>query len=128
MHPICAFHDTLKIVDVRLLQHKLGIYMSRVGGLWPLEAGHTGRLGAASIMLGDGENGMSVSSLDRSTTIGVVWRLTWGPILIAVAVVGLSLWLFWDGLWILGAWWTSDPEYSYCVRSEEHTSELQSHL
>ena len=56
-----------------------------------------------------------MSSVDRGATIGFVWRLSWGPILIASAVVGLSLWLFWDGLSILGEWWTSDPEYSYCV-------------
>jgi exosortase D (VPLPA-CTERM-specific) len=58
---------------------------------------------------------MSVNSFDRSATIGFVWRLSWGPILIAAAVVSLSLWLFWDGLWLLGAWWTTDPEYSYCI-------------
>jgi exosortase D (VPLPA-CTERM-specific) len=58
---------------------------------------------------------MSVNSLDRSAPIGFVWRLSWGPILVAIAVAGLSLWLFWDGLWLLGAWWTTNPEYSYCV-------------
>jgi len=89
--------------------------MSRLGRHWLLDPGPTGRLRAAYTLLGVGEKEMSVSSVDRGATIGFVWRLSWGPILIASAVVGLSLWLFWDGLSILGEWWTSDPEYSYCV-------------
>jgi exosortase D (VPLPA-CTERM-specific) len=58
---------------------------------------------------------MAVNSLDRGATSGFVWRLSWGPILFAAAVVGLSLWLFWDGLWFLGISWTTSPEYSYCI-------------
>jgi exosortase D (VPLPA-CTERM-specific) len=58
---------------------------------------------------------MSLNSVDRSATAGFVWRLTWGPILIATAVGVLSLWLFWDGLWLMGAWWISNPEYSHCI-------------
>ena len=58
---------------------------------------------------------MAVNSFDRSAATGFVWRLAWGPILVAAAVVGLSLWLFWDGLWFLGAIWITSPEYSYCV-------------
>ncbi len=58
---------------------------------------------------------MSVNSLDSRAATSFVWRLSWGPILTAFVVAGLSLWLFWDGLWFLGDWWTSSPEYSYCV-------------
>jgi exosortase D (VPLPA-CTERM-specific) len=58
---------------------------------------------------------MSLNSVDRGATAGFVWRLTWGPILIAAAVGALSLWLFWDGLWLMGAWWISNPEYSHCI-------------
>jgi exosortase D (VPLPA-CTERM-specific) len=57
---------------------------------------------------------MSVNMLDTGTA-NFVWRLSWGPILVAAAVAGLSLWLFWDGLWVMGEGWTSSPEYSYCV-------------
>jgi exosortase D (VPLPA-CTERM-specific) len=57
---------------------------------------------------------MSVDTFDRTAT-DFVWRLAWGPILIAVAAVGVSLWLFWDGLWFLGTIWTTNPEYSYCI-------------
>jgi exosortase D (VPLPA-CTERM-specific) len=58
---------------------------------------------------------MSVNSIDRSATAGSVWRLAWGPVLVAAAVVAASVWLFWDGLWLLGNWWTTSPEYSHCV-------------
>lgn len=58
---------------------------------------------------------MSVNSFDRAATAGFVWRLTWGPILIAAAVGALSLWLFWDGLWIMGSGWVTSPEYGYCI-------------
>src|SRR5271157_3374062 len=58
---------------------------------------------------------MSVNSIDRGAATGIVWRLSWGPVLIAAAVAALSLWLFWDGLWFLGAIWITSPEYSYCV-------------
>jgi EpsI family protein len=58
---------------------------------------------------------MSSNSIDRGGVGGFVWRLSLGPILIAAAVAGLSLWLFWDGLWFLGSIWTTSPEYSYCI-------------
>jgi exosortase D (VPLPA-CTERM-specific) len=58
---------------------------------------------------------MSSNSIDRGAVGGFVWRLSWGPILIAAAVAALSLWLFWDGLWFLGSIWTTSPEYSYCI-------------
>lgn len=57
---------------------------------------------------------MSVNTIDRSST-GFVWRLSWGPILLAAAVAGLSIWLFWDGLSFLAVAWIGSPEYSYCV-------------
>lgn len=57
---------------------------------------------------------MSVNMFDRTAT-GLVWRLAWGPILMAAAMVAVSLWLFWDGLWFLGTIWTTSPEYSYCI-------------
>jgi hypothetical protein len=40
---------------------------------------------------------MSVNLVDRTTASGCVWRLSWGPILIAAAVASLSLW--WYRLW-----------------------------
>jgi hypothetical protein len=58
---------------------------------------------------------MSVNVLDRARRTDFVWRLSGGPILLATVIVGLSLWLFWDGLWLLGAGWASSPEYSHCV-------------
>jgi exosortase D (VPLPA-CTERM-specific) len=33
----------------------------------------------------------------------------------AAGVGALSLWLFWDGIWLMGAWWISNPEYSHCL-------------
>jgi exosortase D (VPLPA-CTERM-specific) len=56
---------------------------------------------------------MSVNSFDGSATAGFVWRLSWWPILLAAAVGVLSLWLFWDGLEIMGGAWLNSPEYSY---------------
>jgi exosortase D (VPLPA-CTERM-specific) len=58
---------------------------------------------------------MSASSFDPRATTGFVWRLSLGPLLIAAAVTGLSLWLFWDGLWFLGTSWIGSPEYSHCM-------------
>jgi exosortase D (VPLPA-CTERM-specific) len=58
---------------------------------------------------------MSVNSIDRAATAAPVWRLSWGPVLLAVAVGILSLWLFWDGLWIMWDWWLTNPEYSHCL-------------
>jgi exosortase D (VPLPA-CTERM-specific) len=46
---------------------------------------------------------------------GFVWRLTWGPVSLAAAVGALSLWLFWDGLVVMGGSWLNDPEYSHCL-------------
>jgi exosortase D (VPLPA-CTERM-specific) len=31
------------------------------------------------------------------------------------AVIGLSIWLFWDGLLVMGMGWVDTPEYSYCL-------------
>jgi exosortase D (VPLPA-CTERM-specific) len=58
---------------------------------------------------------MSLNSLDRGVAAGFVWRLSWGPILIAATVGLLSLWLFWDGLWLMAWWWIGNPEYSHCI-------------
>jgi hypothetical protein len=58
---------------------------------------------------------MSVNVMDRTDTARFVWRLSRGPILIAAVVAALSLWLFWDGLAVLGAGWLNSPEYSYCI-------------
>ena len=64
---------------------------------------------------GVGENNVSVNLFDRPADTGFVWRLSLGPILIAAAAAGLTLWLFWDGIWLLGETWTTSPEYSYCL-------------
>src|ERR1700691_1543645 len=45
----------------------------------------------------------------------VIWRLTWGPILLAAAAAILSLWLFWDGISLMWAVCLNNPEYSHCV-------------
>jgi exosortase D (VPLPA-CTERM-specific) len=58
---------------------------------------------------------MSVNSFDPGATSGFVWRLSLIPVLIAAAVVALSIWLFWDGLEIMGSGWIFTPEYSYCI-------------
>jgi exosortase D (VPLPA-CTERM-specific) len=58
---------------------------------------------------------MSSNSIDGSVAAGFVWRLTRGPILIAAAIGVLTLWLFWDGLSLMWAWWLGSPEYSHCV-------------
>jgi len=58
---------------------------------------------------------MSVNSFDRSATGNYVWRMSWWWILLATAVGALSLWLFWDGLEIIGGGWLNSPEYSYGV-------------
>jgi exosortase D (VPLPA-CTERM-specific) len=57
---------------------------------------------------------MSSNSIDRGAAAGLVWRLSWGPIVVAAAVGALSLWLFWDGISIMGSGWITSPEYSYC--------------
>jgi exosortase D (VPLPA-CTERM-specific) len=58
---------------------------------------------------------MTSNSIDTSIATGFVWRLSWAQILVSGVFVALSLWLFWDGLWLLGAWWTTNPEYSHCI-------------
>jgi exosortase D (VPLPA-CTERM-specific) len=58
---------------------------------------------------------MSLNSVDRGAAVVPVWRLSWGPIVIALSVGVASLWLFWDGLSIMGRWWVGDPEYSHCI-------------
>ena len=54
-------------------------------------------------------------SVDQGAAPGFVWRLTQGPILLAAAAAILSLWLFWDGIAVMGEWWLTNPEYSHCV-------------
>ena len=58
---------------------------------------------------------MSVESLNGDVSGGYVWRFSVGPVLIAIAVGALSLWLFWDGLEVMGSGWLNSPEYSYCL-------------
>jgi exosortase D (VPLPA-CTERM-specific) len=58
---------------------------------------------------------MASNVIDRDAAAGFVWRLTWGEIVFAGAVAGVSLWLFWDGLSFLTNSWIGSPEYSYCV-------------
>jgi exosortase D (VPLPA-CTERM-specific) len=99
------------------LQHKLGIYRRLV---WAHSAARRdgnspdARTTARSL-LSLGENNMSSNSYDGGAAAGFVWRLTWGPILAAATVGALSLWLFWDGIWLMGAWWITVPEYSHCL-------------
>jgi exosortase D (VPLPA-CTERM-specific) len=57
---------------------------------------------------------MSVQSLDRGATGAIVWRLSWGLALVALAIGVLSVWPFWDGLSVLWGYWTDVPEYSHC--------------
>jgi exosortase D (VPLPA-CTERM-specific) len=56
---------------------------------------------------------MVVQSIDPKASAIPVWRLSWGLILIAVAVGLLSLWPFWDGLIRMWGWWIEAPEYSH---------------
>src|SRR5579863_10096274 len=56
---------------------------------------------------------MSVESIDPITTKPAVWRLSWGPAIIALGVGLLSLWPFWDGLSIMWGSWIDSPEYSH---------------
>jgi exosortase D (VPLPA-CTERM-specific) len=60
------------------------------------------------------KNRMS-DSVAQGAAPGFVWRLSWGPILLAAAAGILSLWLFWDGISVMGEWWVTNPEYSHCV-------------
>jgi exosortase D (VPLPA-CTERM-specific) len=56
---------------------------------------------------------MSVESIDHTATATPVWRLSWGLVIVAVAVGLLSLWPFWDGLTRMWGWWTESEEYSH---------------
>jgi len=56
---------------------------------------------------------MSVESIDYTATAMPVWRLSWGLVIVAVAVGLLSLWPFWDGLTRMWGWWIDSPEYSH---------------
>lgn len=56
---------------------------------------------------------MSAQSIDRSPAPDPVWRLSWGPIIAALAVGLMSLWPFWDGLKIMWGSWIDSPEYSH---------------
>ena len=56
---------------------------------------------------------MSVQSIDPKDTAAPVWRLSWGLVLVAVAIGLLSLWPFWDGLVRMWGWWIDAPEYSH---------------
>jgi exosortase D (VPLPA-CTERM-specific) len=58
---------------------------------------------------------MSSNMLDRGPASGFVWRLSWWPIVSALIVGALSLWLFWDGLVYMWGGWLDSPEYSYCL-------------
>jgi exosortase D (VPLPA-CTERM-specific) len=62
-----------------------------------------------------GDNVMPLNSVEHSATVVPMWRLSWGPILIAGSTGLVSLWLFWDGLSDMGRWWIGDPEYSHCI-------------
>jgi len=56
---------------------------------------------------------MSVESIDYTATATPVWRLSWGLVIVALAVGLLSLWPFWDGLTEMWGWWIDSPEYSH---------------
>ncbi len=56
---------------------------------------------------------MSMQSIDPMISTPAVWRLSWGPVIAAVAIGILSLWPFWDGLAIMWGSWIDSPEYSH---------------
>jgi exosortase D (VPLPA-CTERM-specific) len=56
---------------------------------------------------------MSVESLPAFNDRATIWRLPWTSIAAAVLAVGISLWLFWDGLVRMWGWWMEEPEYSH---------------
>jgi exosortase D (VPLPA-CTERM-specific) len=58
---------------------------------------------------------MSVNSLDPGATSRFVWRLSRSFLLVLAVVGALSLWLFWDGLSVMGDVWIGSPEYSYAL-------------
>ena len=56
---------------------------------------------------------MAVESIQSFGIGATVWRLRWSSIVAGVAAVGVSLWLFWDGLSRMWGWWLDAPEYSH---------------
>ena len=56
---------------------------------------------------------MSVESIPPLRLSGTVWRFPWSTITVAALAVGVSLWLFWDGLSRMWGWWLDAPEYSH---------------
>ena len=59
---------------------------------------------------------MSVEALPPTpANPGIVWRLSSPIVLVAGAALGLSIYLFWDGLSRMWGWWFELPEYSHAV-------------
>lgn len=56
---------------------------------------------------------MSVQSIDPMASTPPVWRLSWGPVIVALAIGLVSLWPFWDGLRMMWGSWIDSPEYSH---------------
>jgi exosortase D (VPLPA-CTERM-specific) len=56
---------------------------------------------------------MAVESIQSFGIGATVWRFRWSSIIAGVAAVGVSLWLFWDGLSRMWGWWLDAPEYSH---------------
>ncbi len=58
---------------------------------------------------------MSVDAIPSAVPQTTVWRLP-SPLAIGmVAVLALSIWLFWDGLYRMWGWWIEAPEYSHGI-------------
>jgi exosortase D (VPLPA-CTERM-specific) len=56
---------------------------------------------------------MSVDSLATLPGDRMVWRFPWPSIALAGLALGISLWLYWDGLARMWGWWLDAPEYSH---------------
>ena len=56
---------------------------------------------------------MSTQPITSGAAAVPVWRLSWGLIILVMAVALVSLWPFWDGLERLWSAWVDTPEYSH---------------
>src|SRR3974390_1294307 len=58
---------------------------------------------------------MSVESVDAAPPDTRIWRMSGLVALALIGVGALSVWLFWDGLSYMWAYWVETPEYSHSM-------------
>jgi exosortase D (VPLPA-CTERM-specific) len=56
---------------------------------------------------------MAVESIPSFGIGTTVWKFRLSSIIVGVVAVGMSLWLFWDGISRMWGWWLNSPEYSH---------------